>query len=131
MIMRNTIIVLIGSGIGGALRHSCNGFVTSLTGTSFPWGILAINVVGSTLMGMVVGWWALHASASQELRLFLTTGIIGGFTTFSTFSLDTVLLVERGSSWLAMGYVAASVVLSLFGLLAGMWLMQLGISSLR
>ena len=129
--MRNIIIVLIGSGIGGALRHLCNVFVTSLTGTSFPLGILAINVVGSTLMGMVVGWWALHGSVSQELRLFLTTGIIGGFTTFSTFALDTVLLVERGNAGLALGYVAASVVLSLLGLLAGMWLTQLGIATLR
>lgn len=129
--MRNTLIVLIGSGLGGALRHLCNVFVTSVTGTSFPWGILAINVVGSSLMGMVVGWWALNGSASQELRLFLTTGIIGGFTTFSTFSLDTVLLVERGNAGLAATYVAASVVLSLLGLLLGMWLTQLGITSLR
>lgn len=129
--MRSTLIVMIGSGIGGALRHLCNVFVTSLTGTSFPWGILAINVVGSTLMGVVVGWWAMNGSTSQELRLFLTTGIIGGFTTFSTFSLDTVVLAERGDAGLAAAYVAASVVLSLFGLLAGTWLVQLGMTSMR
>ena len=129
--MRSTLIVMIGSGIGGALRHLCNVFVTNLTGTSFPWGILAINVVGSALMGAVVGWWAMNGSASQELRLFLTTGIIGGFTTFSTFSLDTIVLAERGHAGVAAAYVAASVVLSLLGLLAGMWLAQLGLTSMR
>lgn len=125
--MKNTFIVVIGSGIGGGLRHLCNVYVAGAVGTSFPWAVLGINVSGSTAMGIIIGWFAVHGGASQELRLFLTAGIVAGFTTFSTFSLDIALLTERRSLILAATYVVASIGLSLFGLIAGIKLTEAGI----
>jgi CrcB protein len=107
--------------IGGVLRHLFIGWISRAVGTEFPLGILLINVIGSSAMGLVAGWFAFKGHASQEVRLFLTTGILGGFTTFSAFSLDAALLYERGQSWLAVTYVLASVVLSVSGLFVGMW----------
>ena len=72
-------------------------------------------------MGLVAGWFAFKGHASQEMRLFLTTGILGGFTTFSAFSLDAALPYERGQPWLAVTYVLASVILAVAGLFVGMW----------
>jgi fluoride exporter len=94
-------------------------------GPEFPLGILAINVIGSCAMGLVAGWFAYRGQAPQELRLVLTTGILGGFTTFSAFSFDAALLNERGQPWLAAAYVAASVVLSIGGLFAALWGMRI------
>ncbi len=122
--MISSILVFLGAGLGGVLRHVLNFWVTALLGAGFPYGILAINVIGSTAMGLVAGWFAFHGEAPSELRLFLATGILGGFTTFSAFSLDTALLIERGETGLAAAYVAASVVLSVGGLFAGLWAMR-------
>jgi CrcB protein len=119
-------LVFVGAGIGGVLRHGVNVGCARLCGTAFPWGTLTVNVVGSFLMGIIAAWLALKAGEgwSQPLRLFLTTGILGGFTTFSAFSLDAVLIWERGQMGLATAYVAASVVLSIAGLLAGLALIR-------
>src|SRR6476469_8077974 len=89
---------------------------------SFPWGTVAVNILGSARMGLLAGWLAFKAEQgwSQPLRLFLTTGVLGGFTTFSAFSLDAVLIWERGQLGLAGAYVAASVALSIAGLVAGL-----------
>ena len=122
--MLSSLIVFIGSGIGGATRHVFNAWVMRAVGAEFPIGILLINVIGSAAMGLVAGWFAFKGHASQEVRLFLTTGVLGGFTTFSAFSLDAALLYERGQTWLAVTYVLASVVLSIVGLFAGMWAMR-------
>ena len=122
--MKNSLIVLVGSGIGGVFRHLLNTFVIGITGAAFPWGILLVNLIGCTLMGLVIGWFSLRA-APQDLRLFLTTGILGGFTTFSAFSLDTAVLYERGDPGLAVVYVVASVVLSIAGLFAAMGLVRM------
>lgn len=124
--MLQTLLVFIGGGIGAALRHGVNVAAGRLVGTSFPWGTLSVNVVGSTVMGMIVAWFAFRADAglSQHARLFLTTGILGGFTTFSAFSLDAVLLWERNEAGLAAAYVLASVILSLAGLVAGLWVVR-------
>lgn len=124
--MQAYFLVFLGAGIGGALRHGVNLGCARYCGTAFPWGTLVVNVVGSFVMGAIAGWLAFKAGAgwSQPLRLFLTTGILGGFTTFSAFSLDAVLIWERGDAALAFGYVAASVLFSIAGLMAGLALVR-------
>ena len=124
--MSSYFLVFLGAGIGGALRHGVNVGCARLWGTAFPWGTLTVNVVGSFLMGIIVAWLAFKAGEgwSQPLRLFLTTGILGGFTTFSAFSLDAVLIWERGQIGPAVAYVGGSVVLSIAGLLAGLALIR-------
>lgn len=124
--MTSTLLVFLGAGIGGMLRHGVNLAVLKSFGSGFPVGTLAINIVGSGLMGLVAGWFAFKAGEgwSQDLRLFLTTGILGGFTTFSAFSLDAILLWERGEAMLAGAYVAASVALSLAALAGGLAVMR-------
>jgi fluoride exporter len=114
------LVVFIGGGIGAALRHGVNVAFARWFGTNFPWHTLFENVSGSLAMGLLVGYLAFRADAPQELRLFLTTGIIGGYTTFSAFSLDTVLLWERGLWGLASTYVLTSVLASIFGLVLGL-----------
>ncbi len=106
------LVVFLGSGVGGMLRHGVGIVALRLMGPTFPWGTLAINVVGSALMGMMIGLFAAKSIENAELRLFVTTGLIGGFTTWSTFSLDAVTLWERGQIGAAIGYVLASLVLS-------------------
>jgi protein CrcB len=97
-VLRSTIAIFIGAGLGGVTRHHFNALAVGLFGTSFSWGIFAINVMGSVVMGVIVEWLALRGSAPQDLRLFLTTGILGGFTTFSTFSLDAAWARSAKSS---------------------------------
>jgi fluoride exporter len=113
------LIVFLGAGIGGALRHSVNVAALRLLSSVFPYGTLAVNVAGSLFMGLMAGWFAHKVDPGQTWRLFLTTGILGGFTTFSSFSLDTALLWERGQLWLAGFYVLVSVALSLVGIFGG------------
>lgn len=124
--MQAYLLVFLGAGFGGALRHGVNLGCARYCGTAFPYGTLTVNVVGSFLMGAIAGWLAFRAGEgwSQPMRLFLTTGILGGFTTFSAFSLDAMLIWERGQMGLAFGYVAASVVLSIAGLAAGLALVR-------
>lgn len=110
--MRLFFIVFVGSGIGGALRHLVGLLSLRLLGLSLPYGTLAINVFGSALMGLVIGVLSMRSGTSHELRVFLTTGLIGGFTTWSTFSLDAYSLWERGEPVAAIGYVLGSLVLS-------------------
>ncbi len=119
--MLASIAIFIGAGLGGLMRHVLNVWITAVVGSGYPYGILAINVIGSTAMGLAAGWFAFKGAAPHELRLFLTTGILGGFTTFSAFSLDAALLIERGEGWLAALYVGSSVVLSIIGLFVGLW----------
>jgi len=120
----NYLIVFLGGGIGAALRHGVNVASARQFGTDFPYGTLLINVTGSLIMGVAAGYFAFKGGASQPLRLFLTTGILGGYTTFSAFSLDAALLYERGALGLAAGYVLASVGLSILGLFAGLALVR-------
>ena len=103
------LIVFLGAGIGGALRHGVNVAATRLFGFGFPFGTLTVNVVGSFLMGLCAGYFAFRPGVSQHVRLFLTTGILGGFTTFSAFSLDAALLIERNALGAAAGYMVGSV----------------------
>ena len=118
------LIVFIGAGIGGALRHGVNGAATRYLGLGFPYGTLIVNIAGSFVMGLFAGYFAFRPGVPQHLRLFLTTGILGGFTTFSSFSLDTALLIERHSFGLAAGYVVGSVAAGLSALFLGLALFR-------
>ena len=118
------LIVFLGGGLGAAVRHGINIAAARLLGTAFPYGTLVINITGSLIMGLVAAYFALKGDASQHWRLFLTTGILGGYTTFSAFSLDAALLYERGEIGLAALYVIASVALSIAGLFAGFALVR-------
>ena len=111
-------IVFVGAGFGGVLRHVLNNALPRLFGTAYPYATPVINVTGSVVMGLLVGWLAFKAGAnwSQHVRLFVATGILGGYTTFSTFSLETVLLFERHAYGAAALYVAGSVVCGVIGL---------------
>jgi CrcB protein len=122
--MRSIIVVFIGSGLGGALRHLVGLASLRLMGPNFPYGTLVVNVVGAALMGILAGLFAFRVSGHHDLRLFLTTGILGGFTTWSTFSLDVVTLWQRNQPIAAFGYVAASLIASLVGLAAMLILMR-------
>lgn len=113
--------VFLGGGMGAALRHRVDRLTLLLATGGFRVNTLFVNVAGSFVMGWLAGWFTWRGEqASQHLRLFLTTGIPGGFTTFSTFSLDAALLYERGQFGAAAGYVALSVALPLLGVVAGL-----------
>ena len=114
------LIVFAGAGIGGALRHGVNVAAFRLFGAGLPWATLFVNVAGSLAMGVLAGYFASRTGISQPVRLFLATGILGGFTTFSAFSLDTALLIERHSYWTAAAYAAASVLCSVAALFVGL-----------
>ncbi len=120
----NYLIVFLGAGIGGALRHGVNLAALRLVGAGFPWGTLAINIAGSFVMGLVAEYFALKSGLPQQWRLFLTTGILGGFTTFSAFSLEVALLYERGELLAAGLYVLGSVALAILGLFAGLYVVR-------
>lgn len=122
--MQAYVVVFLGAGLGGVLRHGINLASARLVGQAFPAGTLLINVSGSLLMGLIAGWFALRGEASSSMRLFLTTGILGGYTTFSAFSLDAALLWQRGDAGLAAIYVAGSVLASLSGVFAGLALVR-------
>ena len=118
------LIVFLGAGIGGLLRHLVNQATAQWFGADFPWGTLTVNIVGSLVMGLIAGYFASWSAGSPAWRLFLATGILGGFTTFSSFSLDIVVLFGRGEAMAATLYVAASLVFSIAGLWAGLWLIR-------
>ena len=121
----NYLIVFLGAGVGGAGRHGVNILAARLFGTGFPLGTLAVNVIGCMAMGLLAGYFAFRGHLPQEARLFLTTGILGGFTTFSAFALDSAVLWERGNIGHALVYVLSSVVLSLAAVAAGLFLARL------
>jgi CrcB protein len=122
--MMGYAVVFVGAGVGGAIRHFMNIHVARLMGTHFPWYTFVINISGSLVMGLVAGWFIMKGAGTGHLRLFLATGILGGYTTFSAFSLDAMLLWERGEHLLAAYYVGGSVVLSILGLAIGLWIMR-------
>jgi CrcB protein len=119
--MQHLLIVAAGGAIGAGLRHLVNLAAMRLP-LSFPWGTLAVNTIGSLAMGVFIEMLARRLGASVELRLFVATGILGGFTTFSAFSLDVAVLWERGALGLAAAYVLASVTGAILALFAGLWL---------
>ena len=120
----NYLLVFVGGGLGATLRHVVNVICAKCVGTAFPYGTFIINITGSTAMGLIAGYLAFKGEASQPWRLFLMTGILGGYTTFSAFSLDAALLYERGEIGLALFYVLGSVIFSIAGLFAGLALVR-------
>jgi fluoride exporter len=114
------LIVFLGGGIGAALRHGVNLASARLLGTAFPFATLFENVTGSFVMGLLAAYFAFKGDATQHWRLFFTTGILGGYTTFSAFSLDVALHHERGELGLTALYILLSVGLAIGGLFAGL-----------
>jgi len=117
------LLVFVGGGLGALSRHAVGRATLHAFGPGFPWGTLTVNVVGSFLIGLGVGLFALLGTG-QSARLFLVTGFLGGFTTFSAFSLDALTLWER-DPWMAGVYVTASVLLSFAAIVAGVVLSRL------
>jgi CrcB protein len=118
--MTNILLAALGGAIGSVLRYLVGVFSVRWFGPSFPWGTLAVNVVGSFIIGLSVEMIARRFNASMELRVFIITGILGGFTTWSSFSLDTMVLFERGAIAAAAAYVIGSLVVSFAAVLAGL-----------
>src|SRR5258707_864476 len=118
------LLVFIGGGLGSTPRHLVNVITPRLLGTAFPYHTFIVNISGSIVMGLIAGYLAFRGEASQPWRLFLMTGVLGGYTTFSAFSLDAVLLYERGAIGLALFYVLGSVVFSIAGLFASLALVR-------
>ena len=117
--------VAVGGAAGSVLRYHVGRVVTNLAGpaNAFPWGTLAVNVIGSLLMGALVGWFArgtMAAPAAESLRLLIGVGLLGGFTTFSAFSAELVTLLHRGQALLAVGYAAASLVAGMAAVIIGL-----------
>ena len=123
------MIVFAGGGLGAVLRQQSGRAMTSWLGpsamTTFPWATLAVNISGSLAMGLLAVWLAKHGNAGEHWRLFLGVGLLGGFTTFSAFSLELMLLIERGQPGTAFAYAAVSVLAGLTGLYIGLIAMRL------
>lgn len=119
--MNSLFLVMAGGAIGAGARHLTGRAMTQALGTGWPWGTLTVNLVGGLLMGLLVGVLARTASASGETwRLLLGVGVLGGYTTFSSFALDVVGMIERGALLAALGYVLLSVTGAIVALFAGL-----------
>lgn len=121
--MPHLLLVMLGGAIGAGLRHLVGAASLRLWGPGFPWGTLAVNLAGGLAMGLLAGW-LVRAGGSDNTRLFLGVGILGGFTTFSAFSLEVGLMLQRGEFGFAAAYIAASVIGSVALLVVGLWLMR-------
>lgn len=127
--MNSILLVFAGAGLGGVLRHGVNLASARWSGSDFssgfPWGTFSVNVVGSFAMGLLAGWLALKSGGwPQSVRLFLATGVLGGFTTFSAFSLDAMMLWERGRMLAALLYAGGSVAASIAALALGLFIIR-------
>ena len=119
--MFHLLLVAIGGALGASSRHLISLAAVRFGTSVFPWHTMAITIAGSLAMGLLIGWLGRRTGTSDDLRLFLATGVLGGFTTFSAFSLDFAVLWQRGSLAGAFTYAAASVILSLIAVFVGLW----------
>lgn len=124
--MNNILLVMSGGAVGALARYQLGRFAGHLLpGANWPWGTFAANLLGGFAMGLLAGWLArFHASSGEPFRLLLAVGVLGGFTTFSSFSLETILMMERGQFGLATAYAALSVVGALAALAGGLAVMR-------
>ncbi len=122
--MVNFLLVALGGALGASLRHVVNIAALKALGPGFPWATLTVNLVGSFAMGVFIEVLTRRYGSSNELRLFVATGVLGGFTTFSAFSLDFAALWQRGEVITAFGYVLTSVVGALLALFLGLWVVR-------
>ncbi|CAN5313435.1 fluoride efflux transporter CrcB [soil metagenome] len=118
--MLQTILVMAGGAIGSALRYHAGKLGLALFGSGWPWGTLFVNVAGGLVMGLFAGWLALRGPGWEPTRLFVAVGVLGGFTTFSSFSLETLMLIERGAVASALAYVLVSVIAAIGALALGL-----------
>jgi CrcB protein len=118
------LAVALGGATGSLLRYFVASAIQTPASAEFPWGIFVVNISGGFFMGLIVELAALKFSISPELRAFLTVGILGGYTTFSTFSLDSALLIQRGAYGAAGAYIVGSTILSIAALFAGLYLVR-------
>ena len=121
-----SLLVALGGGLGAWLRYLTGRLWIAAAGpvaaSAFPWATLSANVAGSVAMGVLAGWLARHGTGGEHLRLLLGVGVLGGYTTFSSFALEFALFVERGALGLAAAYVGASLLAGFLGLFGGLWL---------
>lgn len=122
--MNTLLAVALGGAIGAGARHLFNLQALRLFGPNFPWGTIGVNIIGSLLMGVLAGLFAFKADLSPEWRSFLATGILGGFTTFSAFSLDAANLMQRGDMGLAVAYMGGSIAAGIGALFLGLFLVK-------
>ncbi len=118
--MHHLFLVMLGGAVGAGARHLVGRAALAIWGPGFPIGTLAVNIIGGFAMGLLAAWLATRASGDEALRYLLGVGVLGGFTTFSAFSLETVLMIERGELATALLYIFASVALSIGALFAGL-----------
>lgn len=118
------LLIFIGGGLGAIARYAAQIGAVHYLGPRFPWGTLGVNVLGGLLMGLITGYYVTQGNVSSATRLFLTVGVLGGFTTFSAFSLDAVALLQRSAYAAAAGYIFASVMLSIAAVAFGLALMR-------
>ena len=123
-----SLLVALGGGLGAWLRYLTGRLwiagVGPVAASAFPWATLTANVAGSVAMGLLAGWLARHGTGGEHWRLLLGVGVLGGYTTFSSFALEFALFIERGSLGLAAGYVGISLRAGFLGLFGGLWLMR-------
>jgi len=117
--MPNLLIVMLGGAFGAGARHLVGSVTLARFGSGFPWGTLSVNLAGGLLMGLLAGW-LVRAGGNEAARLFFAVGVLGGFTTFSAFSLETFSMIERGQFGIAAAYAGASVIGSVLLLFLGL-----------
>lgn len=122
--MSPLLLVMLGGALGSGARHLTGRLMLQALGPDFPYGTLTVNWVGGLMMGILAGALA-RTGATEGWRMFIGVGILGGFTTFSSFSLDTITMIERGQASVALGYVALSLFGSLAALWAGLWMTRI------
>ncbi len=122
--MNSFLLIGLGGALGSMLRYAVMVLATRFFGVGFPYGTLIVNILGSLAMGLLIGWGAHRTQIDPQLRNFIAVGVLGGFTTFSTFSLDVVTLFQREPNYLALVYIMLSVTVSVIALMLGMTLFR-------